>query len=370
MRSRYRHRLVLSFALTLVVATRLHADAVDDFVKAVMEQRHIPAISIAVIKDGAVVKTAGYGLANVEHNVGARPDTVYKIGSVSKQFIAAGVMLLVQDGKLAIDDRLSRHLQGTPTAWQDITLRHLLTHTSGLVREGPAFDPYKIQPDIDVITSAYSSPLLFKPGEQYVYSNVGYYVLAELIHRVSGKPWDAFLDERIFGPLGMTSTRATTVADIIQNRAGGYVWNADTLTNAENWPAVRPSGAFLSTAPDMAKWEAALQTDRILKASIREQMWTPVVLSNGRKYPYGFAWELDDFPPGGFTTGVTSIRHEGTIPGFRAAYTRLPKQGLAVIVLSNLDRAALDSIVAGIAVRYAPELMPAALQRWTESSLK
>jgi D-alanyl-D-alanine carboxypeptidase len=370
MNTKRKSSLLLSIALILAAAAHARANELDDFVKAVMAQRHIPAASIAVVKDGAVVKVAGYGLADMENNVAARPDTVYKIGSVSKQFISAGVMLLVQDGKIAVDDKVSKHLEGTPDTWRDITLRHLLTHTSGVVREAPAFDPYKVQPDIDVIKSAYPLPLRFKPGEKYEYSNVGYYVLAEIIHRVGGKPWAEFLNERIFAPLGMTSTRVTSVSDIVSNRADGYLWNADRFSNAENWPALRPSGAFLSTALDMAKWEVALQTDRILKASTKEQMWTPVVLSNGEKYPYGFAWELDDFPPGGFTTGVPSIRHEGTIPGFRAAYTRLPRQGLAVIVLSNLDRAALDSIVAGIAVRYAPELMPAALQRWTESSLK
>jgi CubicO group peptidase (beta-lactamase class C family) len=354
----------------LLTAVPIHANDVDDYVKSIMQQRHIPAASIAVIKDGVLVKAAGYGLADMEHNVPAGPETVYKIGSLSKQFLAAGVMMLVQDGKIGVDDKLGKHLEGTPNTWQDITLRHLLTHTSGLVREGPAFEPYKIQPVIDVITSAYALPLLFKPGEKYTYSNLGYYLLAEVMQRVSGKSWDVFLNERIFVPLGMTSTRVTTVPDIVSNRADGYIWSNDKFTNAENWPAVRPSGAFLSTVLDIAKWEAALQTDRILTASTRAQMWAPLVLNSGDKYPYGFGWELDDFPPGGFTTGVPSIRHGGTIPGFRAAFTRLPKQGLAIAVLSNLDGAALDSIVAGIAVRFAPEVLPAALQRWQESSLK
>jgi D-alanyl-D-alanine carboxypeptidase len=356
--------------LILVAAATALADDLDDFVKSVMQQRHIPAASIAVVKDGVVVKTAAYGLANMELQVTAQPETVFKIGSVSKQFIAAGIMLLVQDGRIAVDDKLSRHLEGTPSTWRDITIRHLLSHTSGLPREAPGFDPYKIQPDIDVIKSAYPLPLQFKPGEKYDYSNLGYYTLAEVIHKLSGKSWGDFLNERVFVPLGMNSTRVTSALDIVSRRADGYVWSEDKFMNAENWLTVRPSGAFLSTAVDMAKWEVALQTDRILKASSKTAMWTPVTLNDGKKYPYGFGWELDDFPPGGLTTGVPSIRHEGTIPGFRAAYTRLPKHGLSVIVLSNLDRAALDLLVAGIAVRYVPELMPAALQRWEPSALK
>jgi len=360
--------------ITLVVFTfaaiSARADDLDDFVRNVMQQRHIPALSIAVVKDGALMRTGAYGLADLEHNIAAHPDTVFKIGSTSKQFFASGIMLLVQDGKVDLSDKINKYLPDAPTSWQNITIRHLLTHTSGLVREAPGFDGYKVQPDMDVIKSAYSVPLLFKTGDRYEYSNLGYYILAEVIHRVSGETWETFLRDRIFSPLGMTSTRATNFFDIVPNRAHGYVWDMDKFTNSENWPAVRPSGGFMSTAQDMAKWEAALQGNRILTAASKTEMWTPVKLNDGTIYPYGFGWELDDFPPGGYSTGVPSIRHEGTIPGFRAAYTRLPKQGLGVIVLSNLDGAALDSIVAAIAIRFSPELLPAALRRWNESALK
>jgi len=361
--NRRRHLL---FSLTLVVATAITARAneVDDWVEAQMQLRHIPAASIAVIKDRVVVKTAGYGMANLEHNIPAHADTVFKIGSASKQFIAAGVMLLVQDGKVSVNDKVGKHLEGTPATWEAITLRHLLTHTSGLVREAPGFDPYKIQPDLDVIKSAYPVPLLFKPGDNYEYSNLGYYTLAEIIHRVSGKTWGDFLSERVFSPLGMTATRVTSAFDVIPNRADGYVWNEDKFSNAEDWTTLRPSGAFLSTAPDMAKWEVALQTDRLLNAATKKEMWTPVKLNDGKTYEYGFGWELGDFPNGVGATGVPVIRHEGTIPGFRAAFWRLPNHGITVIVLTNLERAALDNFVSGIAVRYVPALMPAYLKRW------
>ena len=331
-----------------------------------MEQRHIPAVSFAVVKDGVLIRTGAYGTADLEHDIPARANTVFKIGSVSKQFISAGIMILVQDRQIALDDRISKYIEGTPDTWKDITVRHALTHTSGLVREAPGFDAYRIQPDIEVIQSAFALPLQWRPGDNYGYSNLGYFVLAEIIHKVSGRAWEVFLKERIFDPLGMTTTRATSVTDIVPNRAGGYVWNADKFTNAENWTAVRPSGAFLSTAPDMAKWEIALQTDRILTPASKKEMWTAVRLNDGKTYPYGFAWELDDFPPGGYTTGVPMVRHEGTISGFRAAFGKLPKHGIGVIVLSNLDRAALDSIVAAIAVHYVPELLPAARNRWPD----
>ena len=186
------------------------ADNVDDYVKAEMKRQHIPGVSVAVIKDGKVIKAEGYGMANVELNVPARPETVYKIGSVSKQFIAAGVLLLVQDGKLSLDDKISKFLEGTPDTWREITVQHLLTHTSGIVREAPGFDPLKIQDDAEVIKTAYNLPLRFAPGEKWEYCNVGYFSLAEIIRKVSGKPWSDYLSERLFTPLEMNATRATT----------------------------------------------------------------------------------------------------------------------------------------------------------------
>jgi D-alanyl-D-alanine carboxypeptidase len=351
------HLIVSSLALILVTAISVHADEVDDYLKTAMASMHIPGASIAVIKDGSLIKAEAYGLADLENGIPARTDTVYKIGSVSKQFIAAGIMILVQDGKIAVDDKVSKYLKGTPPTWQAITLRHLLTHTSGLVREAPGFDPYKIQLDIDVIKTAYPLPLQFAPGEKWDYCNLGYYTLAEIIHEVSGKPWGDFLAERVFAPLGMTSTQVTNVARIIPKRANGYVWNTDKYENAEDWTTLRPSGAFLSTALDMAKWEAALQTDRILNESSKKEMWTPVTLNDGRKHPYGFGWELDDWPADSpVPTGVPMIRHEGTIPGFRAGFSRWPSYGLTVILLTNRQGANMEALMANIATRVVPQL--------------
>jgi D-alanyl-D-alanine carboxypeptidase len=365
-RGKIRHvrKLFLTFALIFVTTGALRADDVDDWVKAQLQLRHVPGVSIAVVKDGVLVKTGGYGTADLEQNVPVRPDTIFKIGSTSKQFIAAGVMLLVQDGKIRVEDKLSKYINDIPEAWQAITIRHLLTHTSGLRRESPTFDPYKVQPDINVIKGAYPVPLNGKTGDNYEYSNVGYYSLAEVIARVSGKPWEAFLKERIFQPLGMNSIRPTTVFDIVPNRAEGYTWADNVFSNSEDFITLRPSGAFMSTVSDMAKWEIALQTDRILTSASKKEMWTPVKLSNGSEYPYGYGWEVDHFPNGVPPTGVPMIRHEGAMPGFRAMYWRLPDQKVTVIVLSNLQGAALDQLTAGIVLRYAPEVKSAYEKRW------
>ena len=342
----------LAFILLLTFAAVVHADKVDDFVKAQMEKQHLPGVSIVVIKDAKIVKMEGYGLANIELNVPARPETVYKIGSVSKQFIAAGIMLLIEEGKVSLDDNVGKFLEGTPESWKPITIRHLLTHTSGIVREAPGFDPLKIQTDADVIKTAYSLPLRFTPGEKYEYCNVGYFTLAEIISKVSGKPWGDFLNERVFTPLGMTATRTTTVTDLVPNRANGYVWRNGKMQNATIFLALRPSGAFLSTVIDLAKWDEALNNGKLLKRSTLEQMWTPLKLNDGKSHPYGFGWQLEP------VNGHKQVNHGGSLPGFRAQLARFIDDKVTVVVLTNGDNADAARIAQGVANFYIPGLLP------------
>jgi CubicO group peptidase (beta-lactamase class C family) len=361
-------RIVLRVCAVMatLAGVSLGADSLDDFYLRAIKERNVPSATMAVVKDGKVVKVGAYGTADLDRGIAAQPDTVYKIGSVSKQFIAAGIMLLAQDGRLSVDDAVSTYIPTAPSSWRQITLRHLLTHTSGLAREPPGFDPNKPKPDLEVISSAFATPLQWHPGDKYDYSNLGYYALAEVIRVRSGTPWNRFLDERIFVPLGMTSTR-TTSAD--RARVPGYVWAGGRHIKADDWVALRPSGAFVSTVLDMAKWEAALQEDRILTPASKRVMWTAVKFNDGISFPYGFGWELDDFPPGGYTTGVRLVRHEGTIPGYRGVIAHFPDHRLGVIALTNLDRAQVDALVAVAAIQFVPELRVAALRRWTPAQL-
>ena len=350
MRSKRHSFFGLLLILTAAVAVR--ADKVDDYLKAEMLKQHIPGVSLAVVKDGKIIKAEGYGLANLELNVPARPETVFKIGSVSKQFISAGILLLIQEGKISLDDSISKFLDGTPETWKPITVRHLLTHTSGIVREGPGFDPLKIQSDADVIKTAYSLPLRFAPGEKWEYCNVGYFSLAEIIRKVSGKPWGEYLSDALFKPLEMNSTRTTTMTDLVQDRANGYGWREGKYSNAAIYLALRPSGAFLSNVLDLAKWDAALYTERLLKQTSREQMWAAVKLNGGTTYPYGFGWELDS------VGGHRQIHHGGSLPGFRAELSRFVDDKLTVIVLTNSDNANPGAIALGVAEFYIPNLIP------------
>jgi CubicO group peptidase (beta-lactamase class C family) len=247
-------------------------------------------------------------------------------------------LLLVQEGKVALGDNISKFLEGTPDTWKEITVRHLLTHTSGIVREAPGFDPLKIQNDSDVIKTAYPLPLRFAPGEKWEYCNVGYFTLAEIIRKVTGKPWGEYLKENVFMPLEMKATRTTTMTEMVQDRANGYDWWEGKLQNSAVYLALRPSGAFLSSVLDLAKWDAALYTDRLLKQSTRDQMWAAVKLNNGTTQPYGFGWEL------GSPQGHKLVHHGGTLPGFRAELARFVDDKLTVIVLTNGSNADQSAI--------------------------
>ena len=320
-------------------------DRTDEYVRVEMQRQKIPGLSLVVLKNGAIVKITGYGVADRKSGAPATPDTVYKIGSVSKQFIATGIMLLAQEGRLRIDDPVSKYLDGTPPSWSGITIRHLLTHTSGIQREAPAFDPWKVQPDIDVVRSAYPLPLRFPTGSKWEYCNTGYFALAEIISRVSGTPWVDYLRLKVFEPAGMRSTWPTSTTQTVANRATGYTNNGDPR-EAPNWNALRPSGAFLSSVSDLAKWEARLYTDTPLPDATRRDMWTPVTLTDGTTHPYGFGWALEPL------NGRRQVHHGGSLPGFISEYIRLVDDGVSVIVLMNMDDADVRGLARGVAALH------------------
>jgi D-alanyl-D-alanine carboxypeptidase len=240
---------------------------------------------------------------------------------------------------------------------KDISIRHLLTHTSGIVREAPAFNALKIQDDAEVVKSAYPLPLRFQPGDKHEYCNVGYFALAEIIRKVSQKPWPDFLHERVFRPLDMSATRATTQSEIVPNRANGYLWRGDQLRNASMLLAVRPSGALLSTVLDLTKWDAALDSDRLFTATMREQMWSPAKLNDGRTHPYGFGWSLSPW------RGQMRLRHSGSLAGFRSEMMRFVSEKLTIIVLTNCSNANPTQIADRVAELFIPTLQKNADER-------
>lgn len=326
------------------------SDVVDKFVAERMQDMKIPGLALAVLQDGKVVKMSVYGQSNVETGTPVKPESAFIIASLGKQFVATAILLLQKDGKLAFDDKVSKYLDGFPDSWKDITFRQLLNHTSGIVRDPADYRPYKQQPVTEVIEAMYAVPLNTKPGEKWLYSNVGYYILAEAITKISGKDWDKFIAERIFVPAGMTATRTTSAADIIPNRVSGYHQNPEGRINAENWIAVRPSGSFLSTIQDLAKWDAFLDKGNLLSEADRKLLWTRGTLNDNTPFNYGLGWYVDSY------LGRTRINTDGQYPGFRADYERFPDDKLSVILLANLDNRGLERLAVKIAGFYKETL--------------
>jgi D-alanyl-D-alanine carboxypeptidase len=339
-------RIAVTFILLLLVATVARADQIDDYVKAQMKVFALPGISLVIVEDGKIAKMAGYGMSDVARGTPATPETVYKIGSVSKQFIATAIMLLAQDGRLKVDDPVSRYLEGTPAAWQPITIRHLLTHTGGIVRESPAFDPNKDKSDAEIIRAAYAEPLRFPPGSKWEYCNVGYFALAEIVTRVSGQPWPRFMHERVFKPAEMMVTAPTNIKPTLPNRALGYA-GKDNQRPADEWVALRASGAFLSTVVDLAKWEALLYTNNVLSDASRREMWTPVQLSDGATHPYGFGWHTQTLK-----NGRNVVWHGGGLPGFTSYFGRFINERVTVILLTNGGDGDVGGMANGVADIY------------------
>jgi len=345
-------RKIATVCLLLLVATAALADAVDTYLRMEMANQRIPGVAVAVLRDGKPISVRTLGVANVELNAPVTRDTVFKIGSVSKQFIATGIMLLVRDGKVRLDEPVNTYLDDAPAAWSGITLRQLLTHTSGLVRESPAFDGLKVLSDADLIRATYDVPLQSAPGEKWSYSNIGYFMLAEVIHRVSGQPWPQYMSERVFKPLGMTATRTTDSLDIVPNRANGYLFRDNVQRNVEPMLALRPSGAFLSSLTDLMKYEAALRDNSLLSKAEQVQMQTPMLLTDGSSTNYGLGWNVEDF------RGHRRVRHGGSLPGFRADFSRYDDDSLAVIVLVNADGVRTDAMSLEVANHYIRGLSP------------
>lgn len=318
--------------------------ALDEWVPAFMAENHVPGVLIALASGGEVVVSRSYGLADVELAVPVTDSTVFEIGSITKQFLSAAVMLLVEEGVLGLDDPIHRHLPELPSEWYGVTVRHLLTHTSGIpdYEEIGTYDTYqfRLTPE-EVVRIAHSRPMDFVPGNGWYYSNTGYFLLSRIVERVEGRPLNAVLASRIFEPLGMTQTRMANPEVIIPNRASGY-WVDKTGGLINRW-ATEPSstlgaGGLLSSARDLARWDEALSGEALLTAASKEAMWTPVRLAGGDlpavpggsdSLYYGFGWGVS--PLG----GLPAQHHSGQVAGFVAFFARFPEQNVSVIMLTN-----------------------------------
>jgi CubicO group peptidase (beta-lactamase class C family) len=331
-----------------------NGDPVADYVRAEIQRQHIPGAAVLVTRGGKIVRAEGYGLANVELQVPVKAETVFQSGSMGKQFAATGVMMLVEEGKIGLDDPLTKYFPDGPPAWKQVTMRELLSHTAGFTDYPAKFDFRKDWTEAELLKLVESLPLAYPPGTKWEYSNLGYLTLGLLMHRVTGEFYGDFLQERIFRPLGMQTTRIISEADIIPNRAAGYRLVKGELKNQE-WVApmvnTTADGSLYFSILDLAKWDAALYTESLLKRSSLDLMWTPVKLKNGQpnKDGYGFGWFVEN------RNGHHVVSHDGAWQGFETTIARYVDDQLTVVVLSNLAEGKPDKIAKHVAEMYLAE---------------
>ena len=331
----------------------VQSDSIDAFVRAEMARQKIPGVAVGIVDHGKVT-ARGYGYANVEHMVPVTEHTVFQSGSLGKMFTATAVMLQVEDGKLSLSDSITKFFPDAPPSWNGITVRHLLTHTSGIPDYTTStFDYRKDYTEEQLARFAYEQKPEFPAGSRWNYSNTGYALLGFIVHKVSGRFYGDVLAERVFKPLGMTETRIISEADIVPNRAAGYQLVQGELKN-QDWVApllnTTADGSLYFTVHDLLAWNAAVERRAILKPESWREILTPVHLNSGRTYPYGMGW--------GITTrnGHALQAHGGAWQGFKTVLTRFIDDSLSIIVLANLAQANPGRIADGIAAIINPAL--------------
>ena len=336
--------------------TGARVDSLDRYVRSELARQRIPGLSVAVLRGDSVVLARGYGYANVEHHLPATDSTVYEVGSISKQFTAAAIVLLSEEGRLGLDDVITRYLPEGSTVWPGVTIRHLLTHTSGISDQSlDTVDWRKDYTEEELVRLAAAQPLLFDPGDSESYSGTGYTLLGVIIHRVTGEFYGDVLRDRIFRPLDMRAARVNSDTAIVPNRAAGYHFEHGTLKNRDSTSpslsATADRGLSFS-GRDLLQWAVALNYSKPLGRAGLQASWTPVRLNEGWTYPYGLGWQLTQ------QRGYRRIGHSGAWGGFQGTIQRYPDFGLTVIVLTNLDEANPEGIASGIAGILEPVLTP------------
>lgn len=327
--------LRLGIALFLAIAAiSVRADSLDEFLLSRMQEQHVPGVAFAVMRDGKLIRSGALGFASLELQVPVSRESIFQLGSITKQFTARAILMLADEGRLRLDDPIRKFVPEVPPAWGRITLYHLLTHTSG-VPNWVGMDEFSFLADYsprEFVSIFADKPLDFTPGERFKYSSAGYSLLTFAIEKASGLTYGDFLRARIFEPAGMTSTSINDGTTILQGRAEGYVVRNGEVQNGVNLrPRITaPSGAVISTIDDLARYERVLIGGKDLRPVSRALLTKPVRLNNGQVYHYSLGWYLRDSakPDAMYHTGTTSA-------GFRAAYYRDLGSGITVILLCN-----------------------------------
>lgn len=296
-----------------------------------------PGAAVVVARSGQPVFRKGYGMANLELSVPIRPELIFRLGSITKQFSAVAILMLESRGLLSVNDTLVQHLPDYPTQGKPITIEHLLTHTSGIksYTSMPEWLPL-IRKDFtlgELIDLFKDQPMDFEPGTRWRYNNSGYILLGAIIERVSGTTYENFIQQEIFNPLAMFSSLYDNPHRLLKNRVAGYHMGADGLENAAYLSMTQPyaAGSLASSVDDLVRWNQALLEGRLLQREILEEAWKPYYLPDGTNTHYGYGWGISEYE------GHRMVEHGGGINGFVTHALSLPEDGLFVAVLTNTE---------------------------------
>lgn len=319
----------MRIALALFALVALKAQNIESKADEAAKQNDFMG-SVLAAQGGKIVFEKGYGMASLELDVPNTPQTKFRLGSITKQFTATAILQLAALGKLNVTDPVSKYITDAPAAWKDITIHHLLTHTSGVPNFTGFPDYEKTQREpvtpTELVARFENRPLDFEPGSKFKYSNSGYEVLGVIIEKVSGEKYEAYVKQHIFDPLDMHDTGYDHDTEIIKHRAAGYEIGKDgKRRNAAYIDMSIPysAGSLYSTVEDLYRWDRALYTDKVLTSQWREKMFTPF-LNN-----YAYGW---------FVRGEgrdKTIVHNGGVNGFSTVIERYPERNACVIVLQN-----------------------------------
>jgi D-alanyl-D-alanine carboxypeptidase len=305
---------------------------IDAIALGALAHQHLASVTLAVASGGTIIYTRGYGYRNLAKRLPATPDTIYNIASMSKQFTAACVMLLQQDGTLTIDDRLSKYIPELLYA-RSITLRNLLNHTSGLVDYLDLLDARDLS-TIKILAALKKAPLRFAPGSRYEYSNSNYVLLGEVVRRASGMPFDDFVRRRIFAPLGLTSTSVGTAPKDLVNGAIDYTVVDGRIELGPQLGAAEldfPDGGVNSTVGDLVKWDTALDAGRVVRDDLVRMMFTPGPHGTETTYDYGLGLTIAN------AYGHREVAHQGEYAGYAGENVTFPDDRFDVILLGNTE---------------------------------
>jgi CubicO group peptidase (beta-lactamase class C family) len=356
-------RTAVATILALGLSAPAHADRADDFVRAFMAKTHAPGVALAVIRNGKIAKASTYGYANLEWHQPLTRNSPFWLDSLTKLFTAVGVMRLAEEGKLSLDDPITKYLADTPSDWRPVTVRHLLTHSSGI--KDDYWQVYRGSPllnydEKDIYAYALKQPLQFKPGDQFSYDNEGYYLLGLIIAKAAGEPYTKWMTEHVLKPARMKTARMYDPAEIIPQMVSSYELNHGRVVHnrsdilSDRGEAIAGWGIYASL-DDMIAFDSALRGGRLISKESLNKMWANARLNSGYPAQSGIGFEEVSYPRG------HRKAHKGGQAG--VDYSIFPDDSVSVILLTNMEASAWGNGNRGVAIAsiFDPAIQPLSL---------